>query len=156
MNSRSHGALREFANSDDFEEKAIVLINDFFGALVDLFPEAWFGQTPRTSRMKHSAGITALGFVMEIAYAVHGAKNKDQFIEVLSILKEKDVCAWTGGTWYFDEMDIRIWDKVQNTQPDLRVLADHLVRVVKDQKADKVHRIKRSMSRGPVQSEFEE
>ncbi|MAH59943.1 MAG: hypothetical protein CMB95_03770 [Flavobacteriaceae bacterium] len=156
MNSRSHGALREFANSDDFEEKAIVLINDFFGALVDLFPEAWFGQTPRTSRMKHSAGITALGFVMEIAYAVHGAKTKDQFIEVLSILKEKDVCAWTGGTWYFDEMDIRIWDKVQNTQPDLRVLADHLVRVVKDQKADKVHRIKRSMSRGPVQSEFEE
>ena len=72
MNSRSHGALKVQIR---FEEKAIVLINDFFGALVDLFPEAWFGQTPRTSRMKHSAGITALGFVMEIAYAVHGANR---------------------------------------------------------------------------------
>ena len=29
MNSRSHGALREFASADDHEQKSIELINDF-------------------------------------------------------------------------------------------------------------------------------
>jgi hypothetical protein len=42
-------------------------------------------------------------------------------------------CAWTSGRWYFSDTDVREWDKVQNTAPDVRILTNHLVRIVKDQ-----------------------
>ena len=47
-------------------------------------------------------------------------------------------CAWTDGTWYFDVTDVRQWDRVQNTQPDIRALSNHLVKIVRDQSSTKV------------------
>ena len=151
MNSRSHGALREFAHLENFEEKSLKFISDFYGAMVDLFPNAWIDRAPRNSRLKHSAGIIALGFVMEIAYSKFGAQSREQFRDVLECLKLKDVCAWTEGTWYFDPTDVRRWDRVQNTQPDLRSLSEHLVRIVRDQSDHKVKFVKEELSKGPLQ-----
>ena len=133
MNSRSNGAIRELVKLENGEQKSVDLIADFYGALMDTFPEAWIGQAPRSSRMKHSCGIVALGFVMEVAYTMHGARNRDQFHEILTCLRQEKVCAWTSGTWYFSPTDIREWDKIQNTSPDIRILTEHLVRVVRDQ-----------------------
>jgi DGQHR domain-containing protein len=132
MNSRSNGILRNFTD-DDAEIRSKRLIADFYGAVGDLFEEAWYGMSPRTSRLKHSAGIMAMGFAMETAVSAHGALSREQFADVLSCLAEEEVCAWTEGMWIFNSRESRLWDRLQNTPPDIRLLSDYLVRVVRDQ-----------------------
>lgn len=132
MNSRTNGALRNFGNAEDSEEKSLELISDFYGAVMDVFPEAWIGMSPRTSRLKHSVGIIAMGFAMEVAFTVHGARNRIQFAEKLRCLVDMDCCAWTTGLWNFGD-ESRIWDRLQNTQPDIRLLSDFVVRAIRDQ-----------------------
>lgn len=133
MNSRSNGAIREILNLEDGQERALALISDFFWAVRDVFLEAWEGMTPKTSRLVHSAGIVALGYTMEIAYALHGAKDRESFAESIRCLK--DHAAWTSGTWEFSN-ESRPWNKIQNTPPDIRLLSDFLVRIVRDQNVD--------------------
>jgi DGQHR domain-containing protein len=133
MNSRSNGALRDLARGDEASMKSLKLIADFYGAVMDLFPEAWIGMSPRTSRLKHSVGIIALGYAMEIAYALHGARTREDFREKLGFLTRDGLCAWTSGTWVFSDEERRPWDRLQNTPPDIRMLSDYLVRLVRDQ-----------------------
>ncbi|MBN9677989.1 DGQHR domain-containing protein DpdB [Salipiger bermudensis] len=133
MNSRSNGALRDIARSEDAPKRSLKLIADFYGAVMDLFPEAWIGMSPRTSRLKHSVGIIALGYAMEMAYALHGARTREDFREKLSCLTSDGLCAWTSGTWILSHEERRPWDRLQNTPPDIRMLSDYLVRLVRDQ-----------------------
>lgn len=133
MNSRSNGALRDFARDEDASKKSLRLIGDFYGAVMDLFPEAWIGMGPRNSRLKHSVGVIALGYAMEMAYALYGARTREDFREKLKCLTMDGLCAWTSGTWVFNRDESRMWDKLQNTPPDIRLLSDYLVRLVRDQ-----------------------
>jgi len=128
MNSRSNGAIRDFIREENGEDRAFRLISDFYRAVQRQFPEAWVGMTPRTSRLVHSAGIIALGYVMEVAFALHGARDEAAFATSLRPLEEH--AAWTSGYWMFPG-DMRRWDKVQNTPPDIRMLSDFLVQVVR-------------------------
>ena len=134
MNSRLNGALRNYGNDENTEEKSVQLVSDFYGAVMDVFPEAWIGMSPRTSRLKHSVGIIAMGYAMEVAFTVHGARNREQFAEKLRCLVDMDCCAWTNGLWNFGD-ESRIWDRLQNTPPDIRLLSDFIVRAVRDQGA---------------------
>ena len=133
MNSRSNGALREIAWGDDAFHKSVKLIADFYGAVMDLFPEAWIGMAPRTSRLKHSVGIIALGYVMEIAYALYDARTRTEFQATLRCLKAEGLCAWTTGTWVFGLEERRLWNQLQSTSPDIQMLSNYLVRLVRDQ-----------------------
>ena len=133
MNSRSNGALREVARGEDASIKSLKLLADFYGAVMDLFPEAWIGMGPRTSRLKHSVGIIALGFAMEMAYALHGARTRADFQAKLRCLTTDGLCAWTAGTWVFGTEERRLWNQLQNTPPDIRMLSTYLVRLVRDQ-----------------------
>lgn len=133
MNSRSNGALRDFARDEDASEKSLRLIGDFYGAVMDLFPEAWIGMGPRNSRLKHSVGIISLGYAMEMAYALHGARTREDFRDKLKCLTLTGLCSWTSGTWVFSSEESRTWDRLQNTPPDIRLLSDYLVRLVRDQ-----------------------
>lgn len=133
MNSRSNGALRDFAQDKDASQKSLKMIGDFYGAVMDLFPEAWIGMGPRNSRLKHSVGIIALGYAMEMAYALHGARTREDFKDKLKCLTVSGLCAWTSGTWLFNREESRTWDRLQNTPPDIRLLSDYLVRLVRDQ-----------------------
>ena len=156
MNSRANGALRDFAAREDCEDASIRLIADFYGAVMDIFPEAWIGMTPRTSRLKHSAGIIALGYAMETAYAVHRARSRADFRKKLECLAEDGVCCWTSGNWVLSDSDIRHWDRIQNTQPDIRLLSDFLVRVVKDQgirPGSGLERARREVSSTPLMAQ---
>ncbi len=133
MNSRSNGALRDIAGEEDAHKKSLQMIGDFYGAVVDLFPEAWIGMAPRTSRLKHSVGVIALGYAMEMTYAIHGARTREDFKDKLMCLTADGLCAWTSGTWVFNREESRPWDRLQNTPPDIRLLSDYLVRIVRDQ-----------------------
>ncbi len=133
MNSRSNGALRDIASDEDAPRKSLWMIGDFYGAVMDLFPEAWIGMGPRTSRLKHSVGVIALGYAMEMAYAVHGARTREDFRDKLKCPTADGLCAWTSGTWVFNREESRTWDRLQNTPPDIRLLSDYLARIVRDQ-----------------------
>lgn len=154
MNSRANGALRDIAREDDASKKSMKLIGDFYGAVMDLFPEAWIGMSPRTSRLKHSVGIIALGYAMEIAYALHGARTREDFRDKLACLTVDGLCAWTSGSWIFNRDENRPWDKLQNTPPDIRLLSDYLVRLVRDQGVRQGSDLEQLRAAIPEQSTF--
>ncbi len=129
MSSASDGALREWRGQDDEFERAFCLISDFYGAVQDVFAEDWNGHTPRTSRLVHSAGIVALGFVMELLYVRESARDRASFRRGLSVLKERT--AWTRGSWKFSDSEVVPWDAVQGVPRQMMALAQHLVTMIK-------------------------
>lgn len=129
MNSVSDGAIRNFIRMDDYEERAVDLVNEYFEAIRSVFGPEWTGMTPRTSRLKHGAGIVAMGFVMELLYSTEGATKRDQFAVALRLIKP--YTAWTSGQWNLSSDDICPWNGIQNTPSDIDALANHLVRLTK-------------------------
>lgn len=129
MNSSSDGALRELSKYEDFEERAYTLVNEFFTAVKLIFAQEWVGMTPKSSRLKHGAGIVAMGYVLELLYSSQGAMVADEFVSGLTQLKK--YTAWTSGAWHFSEVDVRPWNAVQNTPADIGLLASYLVRALK-------------------------
>lgn len=130
MNSASHGALREFVRCEDREDRAVTLINEYFEAVADVFGGEWVGMTPRVSRLRHGAGIVAMGFVMDLLVANLNATTKDDFIPALKILKP--FTAWTSGSWNMDGHEFP-WNAIQNTPSDIDLLTRHLVSTTKRQ-----------------------
>ncbi|ODV42727.1 hypothetical protein AWV79_24205 [Cupriavidus sp. UYMMa02A] len=129
MNSTSDGAIRDFIKEEDFEELSVSLIDEFFAAVVEVFGPEWVGMVPRTSRLRHGAGIVAMGFVMELLYSTEGARLKNEFVRGLELLKP--YTAWTSGTWELSQNDIRPWNGIQNTPSDIDLLANYLTRTLK-------------------------
>lgn len=130
MNSASHGALREFVRLEDREDRAVSLINEYFEAVADVFGGEWVGMTPRVSRLRHGAGIVAMGFVMDLLVATRSASAKADFVPALEILKP--FTAWTSGSWSMDG-HMFPWNDIQNTPADIDLLTRHLVTTVKRQ-----------------------
>jgi DGQHR domain-containing protein len=97
----------------------------FWGAAKEAFPEAW-GLPPTRSRLMHSAGIQAMGYLMDRLLArTQGAG--DQQKAVLSALRAiRARCAWTEGKW--DGLGLA-WDEVQSVPRHIRGLADLLIRL---------------------------
>lgn len=127
-NSTSNGALREILQSDNYEIESYKLLNEFFAAVIEVNQSEWIGMIPRTSRLKHGAGLVAMGFVMEYLYS-QGARTKADFIPGLEVLKE--YTSWTHDIWNFSVTDIRPWNGIQNTPTDIDLLANYLIRSLK-------------------------
>jgi len=129
MNSASDGAIRELIKFEDFEDRAYNLINEFFEGVKIVFGPEWTGMNPQTSRLRHGAGIVALGFVMELLYSSSDASDRIGFAEGLRLLKP--YTAWTSGRWSLSENDTRSWNGIQNTPSDIDLLSNYLVRSMK-------------------------
>ena len=130
MTSARDGALRELKHLEDFENRAFNLISNFYQAVQNSFPQAWRNQTPKTSRLVHRAGITAMGYVMEYLYARDSASQIDEFERgILPLIK---CAAWTGGNWHFPDGEVRPWNGVQNVGGEIRKLTDYLLRVLRN------------------------
>lgn len=129
MNSASDGAIREFIKLGDFENRAYDFVNAFFSAVKSIFASEWIGMSPKTSRLRHGAGIVAMGFVMEYLYFNQGATAKEDFEYNLTLLKE--YTAWTSGQWKLAPNDERPWNGIQNTPSDIDLLTNYLVRSMK-------------------------
>ena len=133
MNSASDGALREIKHNQDFEDCAFSLISNFYQAVQNIFPEAWKDQTPRTSRLVHGAGITAMGYVMEFLYARDSAFQIVEFERGVTPLVEHT--AWTNGNWHFPDGEVRPWNGIQNVGREVRMLTDYLLQIVRNSPA---------------------
>jgi DGQHR domain-containing protein len=132
MNSTSDGAIRHLIKEDNFEELAFDLLNSYFKAIREVFGNEWVGMSPKTSRLRHGAGLVAMGFVMEQLYSAdlpNCATTYDKFVAGLTALKAHT--AWTSGTWHLSEVDQRSWNGIQNTPSDIDTLAQFLTRTVK-------------------------
>lgn len=122
MNSIQQGALRDL-RTDRLVSTGFKIVNEFFWAVQHTFPEDWNGQTAKTSRILHGAGLTALGYIMDELHA-RGASDKAAFIKGLKPLVGQT--HWTKGTWKFGS-ERRGWNMIQNTASDYRLLSHYLV-----------------------------
>lgn len=121
------GALAAFrisANGRDGVdvEGMYALLVIFWSAVRTVFPDAW-GRDPRHSRLMHSAGIEAVGVLMDRIYGrlQPGADSKAVEHELQKVVP---YCRWIKGTWESLGM---AWNEVQSTPRDIRRLQNALV-----------------------------
>ena len=122
----SMGALSQYRGGDDVDTDAMYrTLVVYWSAVRDAFPEAW-GKTTTQSRLMHSAGIRAMGVVMD-QIMVRADSTADPEREVRASLERlAPHCHWTSGEW--DELGLK-WNQVQSTSQDIQRLAEHLCRV---------------------------
>lgn len=121
------GALSPYKSSNregaDVESMYRLLVT-FWSAVKTVFPEAW-GKDPRQSRLMHSAGIEAMGVLMDRIYARLSGGDEDLKAVQRELEKMAPTCHWTEGTWA--PLGIA-WNEIQNTPRDIKKLQDALVR----------------------------
>lgn len=97
----------------------------FWSAVKDTFPDAW-GLSPVESRLMHSAGIEAMGHLMDrIVTRSMEAENQEQFIRN-SLERIAPHCRWCSGVW---EGSRKLWNEIQSTPSDIKALSDELARI---------------------------
>jgi DGQHR domain-containing protein len=97
----------------------------FWNEVRAVFKDAW-GLPPTKSRLMHSAGIKAMGTLMDRVMS-RAQASSDPAMEIrTSIEKIAPHCRWTSGTW--DGIGLK-WDEIQNVNSHVRVLADYLVKL---------------------------
>lgn len=129
MNSASDGAIREFVQFGDREDRAYHLVDEFFAGVREVFAPEWEGMSPRQSRLVHGAGLVAMGFVMDQLFSREEASERDQFAQALRLLHP--YTAWTSGQWRLNEFDVRPWNGIQNTPVDIDSLTRYLISALK-------------------------
>ena len=121
------GALAPYKSTGreapDIDSMYRLLVN-FWSAVKTVFPEAW-GKDPRQSRLMHSAGIEAMGVLMDKIYSRLTGANEDPKILQQELEIVAASCHWTAGTWA--NLGIK-WNEIQNTPRDIKRLQDVLVR----------------------------
>lgn len=103
----------------------------FWGAVRATWPEAW-GLPPSKSRLMHSAGLLAMGRLMDRLMwnlSPDDVRAGKTILEALARLKPH--CHWTSGTW--NELEGLEWNQVQNISNHIRMLSNHLIRTYMSQ-----------------------
>ena len=124
------GALGQFkrngdgADADAMYETLVV----YWSAVRYAFLDAW-GKPPTHSRLMHSAGIRAMGALMDqIMLRTDG--TADRATAVRAILKRlAPHCCWTGGRW--EHLNL-MWNEVQSTPQHIARLTEHLMHLERD------------------------
>jgi DGQHR domain-containing protein len=97
----------------------------YWSTVRDTFPEAW-GKPPTQSRLMHSAGIKAMGALMDqIMLRADSTANPDAEIRV-SLARISPHCRWTEGVW--EGLNWR-WNEIQSTTQHISRLSEHLIRL---------------------------
>lgn len=108
-------------------KKMCSMVNNFFGAVRDRFPEDW-ESTPRKSRLVHGAGIISMGFLMDqIATQTRkgSVTSKAVFAEEIELIASK--MRWSSGYWSVPGRGKVQWNDLQNTSKDLGLLTSHVL-----------------------------
>jgi len=131
-NSINEGSLYEFrdpVSGDGDVAKMCELVNNFFGAVVEIFPQDW-EHKPRRSRLVHGVGVVSLGYLMDAIVDRLGGRRTPTITEFASEIKLiADGCHWSAGEWNFGPGATRRWNELQNTSKDIQMLTNHLLSV---------------------------
>lgn len=98
-------------------------LTTYWAAVKATFPESW-GKDPKHSRLMHSAGLLAMGVLMDAIYA-RLSPDADITLVQREIEKVAPTCRWTEGTW---ETLGLAWNEIQNTPQHVKKLQMALVR----------------------------
>jgi DGQHR domain-containing protein len=128
MNSLSEGMMREFMQGPDGETRCFELISEYYKAVQKVFADEWIEHSPKTSRLIHGAGMTAIGYQMEALALLDGARTWDQFAHGLGCLSGRT--AWTSGEWKFPA-EARTWRSLQNIGRDITTLHHYLDSIIR-------------------------
>jgi DGQHR domain-containing protein len=95
----------------------------FWSVVKEVFPDAW-GKPPVESRLMHSAGLEAMGYLMDrIMSRAYGQRDMQNEVHN-SLARIAPNCAWTQGIWEPAGLQ---WNEIQNTPRHIRTLADLLI-----------------------------
>ena len=122
------GALAPYKAAGDQKadlEAMFKILCNYWSAVKAIFPQAW-GLPPTKSRLMHSAGIEAMGILMDKVLARHAGKRDAQQSIKADLTKLARHCAWTEGSW--DVINLE-WNEIQNNPKHIRALSDVLVRL---------------------------
>lgn len=123
-NLRPSGALGAY-DLDGGIDAAFQALCLYWSAVRDAFPEAW-GRSSEESRLMHSAGIQAMGALMDPIWTRADA-NPDPAAEVAAALTRiAPHCRWTEGHW---EGLGWAWDDIQATSKHIKGLSEHLLKL---------------------------
>ncbi len=122
------GALaqyKSFGDEPSDTEAMYSTLVTYWSAVKDTFPEAW-GKEPNKSRLMHSAGLHAMGILMDkIVNRASMQNNPEKHIRE-SLKRIAPHCHWTSGTW--DHLNME-WNEIQKVAKHLRLLSDLLNRL---------------------------
>lgn len=124
------GALGQYKRNGDGADanamyETMVL---YWSAVRDTFPEAW-GKPPTQSRLMHSAGIRAMGALMD-QIMLRTDSSADRALAVRSILRKlAGHCHWTAGRW--EHLNL-MWNEIQSTSQHISKLTEHLMHLERD------------------------
>ena len=120
------GALSQYSSLNETDTDAMYrLLVSYWSAVRDTFSNAW-GLRPHESRLMHSAGIKAVGSLMDsIVLRAEGTLAVDDEIK-RSLQRIAPYCRWIEGTW--EQLGWR-WNEVQSTTQHVSRLSDFLVRM---------------------------
>lgn len=123
------GALNQYKGSQtsdtDAMYKTLVL---YWSMIRSTFPEAW-GKTPTESRLMHSAGIRAMGGLMDQIMMRADSSSSPEFEIQESLSRLAPHCCWIDGTW--ENLNWK-WNEVQSTEVQISKLTEHLIRLDRD------------------------
>lgn len=121
------GALAPYKPTDtdhgDIDAMCTILLT-YWSAVRDVFPDAW-GKDPRQSRLMHSAGILAMGVLMDRIYARLSGANESYTAVRKEVERVAPSCRWTSGVW--ESIGLR-WNDIESTSQDKKRLQEALVR----------------------------
>jgi DGQHR domain-containing protein len=104
-------------------EAMYAVMQDFWAAVRDAFPEAW-GRSPEKSRLMHAAGVEAMGILMDQIMTRSDCARGGYAVAKWILTSIAPNCRWTSGTW---EPIGRQWNDIQCTRKDIRTLSNLLV-----------------------------
>lgn len=120
------GALGQFKGNQGVDADAMyATLVLYWSAVRDAFPVAW-GKSSVESRLMHSAGIRAMGSLMDpiMLRADNSTAPEASVREALARLAPH--CAWTEGSW--EGLGWQ-WNEVQSTAQHISRLSEHLIRL---------------------------
>ena len=132
-NSLYDGALYQYRDPRDGsgdQEQMLLHLKIYWSLVKATFPEAW-ALPPRRSRLSHGVGIQSLGYIMDHLTEGIPAPELPAIDIAPKLAKIRDACAWTEGVWDFGSGEQRRWNGLQNTPSDIRLLTNHLIRVIR-------------------------
>jgi DGQHR domain-containing protein len=106
----------------DIEAMYRTLIN-YWSAVKAIFPQAW-GKELKQSRLMHSAGIIAMGVLMDRIYARLSGNEDSQKAVQRELTRVVDSCRWTSGTW--ETLGLH-WNEIENTPQSIKKLQNALI-----------------------------
>jgi len=120
------GALSTYKRADGSDSTAMYrCLVMYWSAVREAFPDAW-GRPPTESRLMHSAGIRAMGSVMDqIMLRADAAPSPEAEIRA-SLRRLSSHCRWTHGVW--EELGWN-WNEIQSTPRHIKLLSEYLIRL---------------------------